>query len=161
MHSSDEENLPRAYKVSRNFLGMKQHPNKHHEGDRKRWRWEISAMERKRYEGVWAANKGLLLLEPYREPGSESTADDELRDGVCNVVVRDIWNRSRLPDHVLEEVWDLVDRSQIRRLDREEFVVGLWLIDQRLMGKKLPHKVSESVWNSARGTGVRIPSFSK
>jgi len=33
---------------------MKKHPNKHHEGDRKRWRDEITERERKRYEAVWA-----------------------------------------------------------------------------------------------------------
>ena len=71
--------------------------------------------------------------------------------------MRDIWSRSRLPDHVLEEVWELVDRSKVGALDREEFVVGMWLIDQRLKGRKLPVKVSGSVWNSVRGIyGVKV-----
>ena len=34
----------------------------------------------------------------------------------------------------------------VGRLTKEEFVVGLWLIDGRLKGKKLPVKVSDSVW---------------
>lgn len=130
----------------RNGYILKKHPNKHHEGDRKRWREEITEQERKRYEGVWAANKGLWM-----PPG-----DLELSTKVVNLVVRDIWSRSKLPDHVLGEVWDLVDREGLGRLGKEEFVVGMWLIDQRLKGRKLPVKVSESVWFSARRlTGVK------
>jgi len=54
-------------------------------------------------------------------------------------------------------VWELVDRSKVGALDREEFVVGMWLIDQRLKGRKLPVKVSGSVWNSVRGIyGIKV-----
>ena len=134
------------YNRKRNSYILNKHPNKHHEGDRKRWRVEITEQERKRYEGVWAANKGLWM-----PPG-----DLELATKVVNLVVRDIWSRSKLPDHVLGEVWDLVDREGLGRLGKEEFVVGMWLIDQRLKGRKLPVKVSESVWFSARRlTGVK------
>jgi hypothetical protein len=116
---------------------MKKHPNKHHEGDRKRWRDEITERERKRYEAVWASNKGLHLPSG---PSAESS--------VCNLVVRDIWSRSRLNNDVLEEVYALVDRTGQGSLGKEEFVVGLWLIDQRLKGRKLPIRVSDSVWHS-------------
>ena len=67
---------------------------------------------------------------------------------VCNLVARDIFSRSRLHVDVLEEVYELIDRSGSGKLEREEFVVGLWLIDQRLKGRKLPIKVSDSVWKS-------------
>lgn len=127
---------------------LNKHPNKHKEGDRKRWRDEIAERERKRYEGVWAANKGLLV--PSELPHADST--------VLNLVVRDIWRRSRLPNEVLAEVWDLVDNSRVGRLSKEEFVVGMWLIDQRLKGRKLPLKVSESVWFSVRRlSGLKAP----
>lgn len=133
------------YKKRRSHF-MKKHPNKHHEGDRKRWRDTVSERERKRYEGVWAANKNILL--PTSDPPS---------DTVCNVVVRDIWQRSRLPDEVLEEVWELVDTKSGGALAKEEFVVGMWLIDQRLKGRKLPVKVSQSVWESVRMlSGIKI-----
>jgi hypothetical protein len=132
-------------------MGMrKKHPNKHHEGTRKRWRDAITERERKRYEGVWAANKGLFIL-PSRDPNAEDPTND-----VLNLIVKDIWMRSRLAEHVLEEVWDLVDGRGIGRLCREEFVVGMWLIDQRLKGRKLPFKVSDSVWDSVRGVGVKV-----
>ncbi|KAH8801561.1 hypothetical protein F5884DRAFT_807117 [Xylogone sp. PMI_703] len=120
---------------------VKKHPNKHHEGDRKRWRDAITERERKRYEAVWASNKGLF---PSPELKPEVSAPS-----VCNLVVRDIYSRSRLNDDVLEEVYNLVDRHVNGRLQKEEFVVGLWLIDQRLKGRKLPPRVSESVWRSA------------
>ncbi|KAH8790178.1 hypothetical protein BGZ57DRAFT_877002 [Hyaloscypha finlandica] len=117
---------------------MKKHPHKHHEGDRKRWRDSITERERKRYEAVWASNKGLFM----------SGSDEGEEYTVCSLVVRDIFSRSRLHVDVLEEVYTLVDRSRNGRLEREEFVVGLWLIDQRLKGRKLPIKVSDSVWKS-------------
>lgn len=144
--SSDEEAMTphgKHYKSNRVF-GIRKHPNKHHEGDRKRWRDEVTERERKRYEGVWAANRGLHL---------HVSDGDVARNSVCNLVVRDIWRRSRLPDVVLEEVWALVDGGGEGRLGRAEFVVGMWLVDQRLKGRKLPVRVGESVWRSARGVG--------
>ncbi|KAB8296019.1 hypothetical protein EYC80_008830 [Monilinia laxa] len=143
---------------------VKTHPNKHHEGDRKRWRDVITEKERKRYEAVWASNKGLF---PYTVNGRGEMVDVEgAGDTVPGVVVKDLWDRSRLPGDVLEEVWGLVDRrgagagntnANVRagggRLDKEEFVVGLWLIDQRLKGRKLPGRVGKSVWGSAVGVG--------
>ncbi|GAD98950.1 conserved hypothetical protein [Paecilomyces variotii No. 5] len=140
---------------------IKKHPHKHHEGDRKRWRNEITEKERKRYEGVWAANKGLWvpdrsLLPPLRAQNSHATPPDPA-DMVVHVVVKDIWSRSRLPATFLEKVWDLVDRQGIGMLTRDEFVVGMWLIDQQLKGRKLPVKVSDSVWESVKHvSGIKL-----
>lgn len=125
---------------------VRKHPNKHHEGDRKRWRDAVTERERKRYEGVWAANRGLY--------------SEDAPDQVSNIVVRDIWMRSRLPGHELEVIWDLVDSTSAGRLGKEEFVVGLWLIDQRLKGRKLPTKVSPTVWASVTGVqGIKVKKF--
>ncbi|KAI9831338.1 MAG: hypothetical protein M1819_005112 [Sarea resinae] len=140
---------------------LKKAPNRHHEGTRKRWRDELTDRERKRYEGVFAANRGLYVTVTPPPPPSASrpttASSPDPNDYVSNLVVRDIWSRSRLPDHVLEEVWDLVDREGKGRLGREEFVVGLWLVDQRLRGRKLPPRVTESVWRSVRRlAGVRL-----
>ncbi|KAF1927694.1 uncharacterized protein M421DRAFT_421536 [Didymella exigua CBS 183.55] len=153
--SSDDEN---EFKGKGNrMLGLKvrKHPNKHHEGTRKRWRDQITERERKRYEGVWAANKGVLLPLPIKDRSGVVDDEDPSLD-VLNLVVREIWMRSRLPDHVLEEVWALVDGREVGRLTRVEFVVGLWLVDQRLKGRKLPTRVSDSVWTSARGLGIKV-----
>ena len=139
---------PEAKQSGKRFI--KKHPNKHHEGDRKRWRDQVTEIERKRYEGVWAANRGLLSSKVQGE-------SVDLANGVVNVVVRDIWSRSRLPYDVLEEVWDLVDASGTGVLSKGDFVVGMWLIDQRLKGRKLPAKVSDSVYSSARGmAGIKV-----
>jgi hypothetical protein len=136
--SKDELDEGERRRGRKNHL-MKKHPHKHHEGDRKRWRDSITERERKRYEAVWASNKGLFMSGPDGD-GDEYT--------VCNLVVRDIFSRSRLDVDELEEVYALADRSGNGRLEREEFVVGLWLVDQRLKGRKLPVKVSDSVWKS-------------
>ncbi|KAI0377068.1 hypothetical protein F5Y04DRAFT_264975 [Hypomontagnella monticulosa] len=187
----DEEERIRRKKL---VGGGKKHA--HHEGARRRWREEITPRERKRYEGVWASNRGLLLVSNSSPDGGSSlnvgstsgtatpipipiittnTAtngrdsrqngkdvhkerdnEPELSQVVVNVVVRDIWSRSRLPFDELAEVWDLVDRRGRGFLDRAEFVVGMWLVDQRLRGRKIPRKVTESVWGSASAGGVRV-----
>jgi len=133
---------------------LHKHPHKHHEGDRKRWRREVTEKDRKRYEGVWASNKG-LLIPPGRGSGGERRPPPS--DMVLNLVVREIWSRSRLPTPILEQVWDLVDTQGIGMLTKEEFVVGMWLIDQQLKGHKLPTNVPDSVWDSVRYvTGIRL-----
>ncbi|KAI1085854.1 hypothetical protein F5B20DRAFT_520055 [Whalleya microplaca] len=153
--SDDEDSRARSH--HRKPLGKLGGGNKHshHEGARKRWREEITARERKRYEGVWASNRGLWLeYNKHRGGGSSGGSSGEL---VANVVVRDIWARSRLPFDELAEVWDLVDNDRKGTLDRTEFVVGMWLIDQRLRGRKIPRKVTDSVWGSAKGVRVLGP----
>ncbi|KAF5540532.1 increased rDNA silencing IRS4 [Fusarium napiforme] len=130
--------------------GLKLHKGKHahHEGSRKKWREEVTPRERKRYEAVWASNRGLFLDMP-NAPLDAMNGDPS--EYVLNTVVREIWKRSRLPADELAEVWDLVDRKGRGVLGRAEFVVGMWLIDQRLRGRKIPTKVSDSVWGSANG----------
>lgn len=149
-------------------LPIHRHPHKHHEGDRKRWQSSVTEQERKRYEGVWAANKGLLIpIPPLPSPPSSLYYEDAMNkyppnapEMVLNLVVRDIWSRSRLAPLSLEHVWNLVDRQKTGLLDREEFVVGMWLIDQQLKGHKLPVKVPDSVWDSVRRiSGVKAPSL--
>jgi hypothetical protein len=162
--SSDEEESKMAHRKGKKHR-IKKHPNKHSEGTRKRWRDKVTERERKRYEGIWAANKGLYV---FFSAGESSKATDTqsnnyhtmIKEDVCSLVVRDIWSRSRLETDILEEVWDLVDDRGVGRLDRAQFVVGMWLIDQRLKGRKLPLKVSESVWASVKPLGgVKIPKY--
>ncbi|KAL9942061.1 Increased rDNA silencing protein [Verticillium nonalfalfae] len=136
------------------------HSNKkhfHHEGARRRWREEITPRERKRYEALWASNRG--LLHDKMPPGPRAAAAADL---VLNVVVREIWRRSRLPDDELGEVWDLVVGQSAGALPpgmlgKQEFVVGTWVVDQRLKGRKIPAKVGASVWDSAKGVRVWTP----
>lgn len=148
VHSSDEE-TPHAKRPSRI---IKKHPHKHAEGDRKRWRDVITERERKRYEGLWAANRGVLV--PPLVPDAHNC--------VHGLVVKDIWSRSQLSKEVLTEIWELVDRREDGVLERQEFVVGLWLVDQCLKGRKLPVQVSESVWGSVRVlTGIMVGNSGK
>lgn len=140
---------------------LHKHPHKHNEGDRKRWRREVTEKERKRYEGIWASNKGLLI--PTGVINERTLAwPPNVSEMVLNLVVREIWSRSRLPEAILEQVWDLVDHQHIGLLLREEFVVGMWLIDQNLKGHKLPVKVPDSVWDSVRHVaGIKVPLAEK
>lgn len=163
--------------------GSKRHA--YQEGMRRRWRDEITIAERKRYEGLWASNKGLLMdylpsltsgprftevdrherklavlsthlaSSGYIQEGVRNPSTDSPGDFVLNIIVRDLWRRSRLPDDELAEVWDLVDQTGRGMLTRHEFVIGLWVIDQRLKGRKIPTRIQESVWDSARGVIIR------
>jgi hypothetical protein len=152
-HQPEEEDEENAIvKRGRRHL-IRKHQHKHHEGDRKRWRDRVTDKERKRYEGVWAANRGLFTFWDFSTTAFENPSKAPVEmDAILNIVVREIWERSRLPKHELEEVWDLVAREDANTLRRDEFVVGLWLLDQRLKGRKLPPRVSPSVWASVRHT---------
>ena len=91
-----------------------------------------------------------------------SDEDPEAKDDVVNIVVRDIWLRSRLSPELLEQVYDLVDRRQRGRLSRDEFVVGTWLIDHCLRGRRLPtrRELTDDVFESGgpmARLGVKVP----
>ncbi|TWU73326.1 Increased rDNA silencing protein [Metarhizium rileyi] len=152
-HSDDD---PERIKIAhRHKLSSNKHA--HHEGSRKRWRDQITQRERKRYEAVWASNRGFLVTDDKSVQSAQSGLQGVASECVANVVVREIWKRCRLPEDELVEVWDLVDRSRVGMLTRQEFIVGMWLIDQRLRGRKLPARVSDSVWNSANGVRISKP----
>jgi hypothetical protein len=156
--TSTEPEDPDHYKPHKHKLSRGKHA--HHEGSRKRWRDQVTPRERKRYEALWASNRGALLPPTVSSSSASITSGVRHRDTtdlVANVVVRELWRRSRLPEDELAEVWDLVDREKKGWLGRQEFVVGMWLIDQRLKGRKIPRKVSDSVWGSANGVRVMKP----
>lgn len=121
----------------------------------------MTLRERKRYEAVWASNRGRLLTEDSPSGSVASGIGRENSECVVNVVVRELWKRSRLPEDELIEVWDLVDRDNRGILTRQEFVVGMWLLDQRLRGRKIPIRVSDSVWSSANGVRVKGPKVKR
>ncbi|PHH64709.1 hypothetical protein CDD82_1746 [Ophiocordyceps australis] len=168
--ASDKEESRKSKRAHRHKL----HANHaHHEGSRRRWRDEMTERERKRYEAVWASNRGSLVSRGNKHHGDGLDQDDdddaavamvlgpgrERSQCVVNVVVRELWKRSRLPDDELAEVWDLVDRDKRGMLTRQDFVVGMWLIDQRLRGRKLPLRVSESVWASSNGVTAKKQKY--
>ncbi|PKS13269.1 hypothetical protein jhhlp_000040 [Lomentospora prolificans] len=146
----DDSEAEREKRYKRSRLRPKKHA--HHEGARKRWRDYITEAQRRRYEAVWASNRGSLMDLHVDAHGNRIIeSEEEGKEFVVNVVVREIWRRSRLPSDELEEVWALVDREGKGVLGRREFVVGTWLVDQRLKGRKIPARVGDSVWDSASG----------
>ncbi|CAN3371519.1 hypothetical protein DIURU_003875 [Diutina rugosa] len=112
------------------------------------------------YEG----NRPVISGETEADPSlvaalGASSEVDEVRDihGLDHVdidqlmvaaVVKRIWKRSRLPDQTLEQIWSKVDFRHDGTLTKSEFLVGMWLIDQCLYGRKLPKKVDDRVWES-------------
>lgn len=114
-------------------------PWKHHKNST-----SVSDNERQLYQTVWEENKN-----SYIPVSSE--------DRVSGLVVRELWKRSHLSDEVLAKIWELLidhrnkdDQSSqsITSLSESEFIVGMWMIDQSLYGRKLPKVIGPEVWDS-------------
>lgn len=160
----------------------------------------VTEGERKRYEGLWASNKGQYIKnvatklqginydvndeieirekEIEQDPSlkaakisSMSTHDfssvDEFKQFhnlnsadtdnlILGLIVKRIWSRSKLPNETLELIWNLVDFRKDGTLNKHEFLVGMWLVDQCLYGRKLPKKVDDSVWSSLESIGLNV-----
>ncbi|CCK68633.1 Tax4p KNAG_0B01910 [Huiozyma naganishii CBS 8797] len=121
----------------------------------------IDEQDRKRYEGVWVSNRfSYLNLLPWWPSSSKddetgiSTENAEYvlnlpQDGlILNLVVKDLWDRSNLPKDILMQIYKLIDTRKDGTLDRKSFIVGMWLVDQCLYGRKLPEVVPDIVWDS-------------
>lgn len=167
----------------------------------------ISENDRKRYEGVWASNRGLYLKYVVKRlngvdygttdnkeqiivdeedsmraarlsakqqantvlgaNGGYLSADfhninyAEISQLIHGSVVQRIWKRSGLSSETLREIWDLVDYRKDGTLNKPEFLVGMWLVDQCLYGRKLTKKVPESVWESLEGIGLNVKKNKK
>lgn len=152
-------------------------PYHHHSSSRKKFNedkpWKshkdldfLTERERKRYEAMWVSNRFryLNLLSWWPSETSTGADNDEDEDSVSktnipvelpeeglilNLVVQQIWCRSNLPNNLLADIYDRVDTRQDGTLDRRSFVVGMWLVDQCLYGRKLPNMVDQKVWESA------------
>lgn len=88
------------------------------------------------------------------KPQSPSACD--LSELMLGIVVKRLWTRSRLPTGTLETIWSLVDFRKDGTLDKPGFLVGMWLVDQCLYGRKLPKKVEDIVWEKLGGIGVNV-----
>ncbi|EDO14680.1 hypothetical protein Kpol_282p7 [Vanderwaltozyma polyspora DSM 70294] len=120
----------------------------------------ITENERKRYESMWVSNRYLYLdLLPWwsnifrNTEGPDMDGDvsipDLPEDGlILNLVAKDIWERSLLSNDLLNKIYELVDTRKDGTLDRKSFIVGMWLVDQCLYGRKLPKYIDQTVWES-------------
>lgn len=93
-------------------------------------------------------------LESSHDASGNSIASTT--EAVHGYVVRIIWRRSRLSDSTLAVIWDLVDRNYDGTLNRESFLVGMWLVDQCLYGRKLPSQIDPRVWSSVGRLNVKV-----
>lgn len=92
----------------------------------------------------------------------ESEVEDPLEivarraNDVHGYSVSRLWRRSRLPEDTLAQIWDLVDNNKDGTLDHSGFVIGMWLCDQCLYGRKLPPKIAPELWQSAGKLNLKI-----
>lgn len=131
----------------------------------------IGPSEKKRYDGVFVTNKGAYMGRDSRiGTGAYAAFICALApppERIHGIVVREIWKRSKLNQDTLARIWGLVITDRLYRwcqmyeedpppaenfddgtLTREEFIVGMWTIDQCLYGRKLPKVISREVWKS-------------
>ncbi|GMM37145.1 Irs4 protein [Saccharomycopsis crataegensis] len=146
----------------------------------------VTEAEKKRYEGVWVANRGLymnLMRKPINDTSTikDMSVQDQneaviLNSNLINAiqapshtqelnhpsqlvhgyVVRSLWRRSNLSYDILSQIWSLVDLRKDGTLNRDEFLVGMWLVDQCLYGRKLPKALDDSVWSSVQRLVVQV-----
>ncbi|SCV00183.1 LANO_0F05622g1_1 [Lachancea nothofagi CBS 11611] len=119
----------------------------------------VTQAERKRYEGMWVTNRNCYLeLLPWWEEDhvrEEYVPDEGL---ILNLVVLAIWSRSNLPQDKLATIYDMVDTRCDGTLERKSFIVGMWLVDQSLYGRKLPSKIQPRVWESVDRFIINVPN---
>ncbi|CAG8521608.1 2467_t:CDS:2 [Paraglomus brasilianum] len=89
---------------------------------------------RERYEIVFAANMD--------EDGYIDTNETLLDIGD---VVKEIYMRSRLDKKTLSKIWSLCDSDEDGRLSQHEFCVGMFLIDGRLQGNRVPDTLPDEL----------------
>ncbi|KAI9199515.1 uncharacterized protein BJ171DRAFT_518594 [Polychytrium aggregatum] len=64
--------------------------------------------------------------------------------------VRTIWLRSMLDNKTLGLIWNLADMDSDGMLSKSEFVVGMYLIDERLSGNAVPETLSAAIVSQSR-----------
>ncbi|AAS53474.1 AFR103Wp [Eremothecium gossypii ATCC 10895] len=123
----------------------------------------VTERERKRYEGMWVSNRDTYLdLLPWWNNGNYDETREVPEDGLMlNLVVTDIWSRSNLPQDTLAQIYDMVDTRRDGTLDRNSFVVGMWLVDQSLYGRKLPRELDRRVWDSVDKYVINVNGSNK
>lgn len=121
----------------------------------------ISQQERKRYEAIWMSNRFRYLNTLQWWPSMDN-AILLPKDGlILGLIVKDIWQRSNLSDTLLGNIFDLVDTRCDGSLDRKSFIVGMWLVDQCLYGRKLPTVIHDDIWESVDKYVVNISMNNK
>lgn len=123
----------------------------------------VSEKERKRYEGIWVTNRNSYLeLLPWWDENDLLDDEDHTifpQDGlILNQVVLDLWSRSNLPPQLLAQIYDKVDTRRDCTLNRQSFLIGMWLVDQCLYGRKLPKEIDQRVWDSVEKFSINIPN---
>ncbi|KAF9208268.1 hypothetical protein BGZ49_009320 [Haplosporangium sp. Z 27] len=68
-------------------------------------------------------------------------------DYIEGAKVHAIYVRSRLDSKTLAQIWDMVDVDNSGRLNRAQFCMGLYLIDERLASGLIPLEVSDELWS--------------
>ncbi|KAJ2556885.1 hypothetical protein EV175_001699 [Coemansia sp. RSA 1933] len=104
--------------------------------------WDVTPDERKRYDQYFRSL-------------------DQNRAGyLSGDVPVNFFLKSRLPDYLLSNVWELADINHCGKLSKDEFAVAMHLINSKLAGKEIPDKLPPTlVPPSMRKTGIASNSM--
>ncbi|SMN19289.1 similar to Saccharomyces cerevisiae YJL083W TAX4 EH domain-containing protein involved in regulating phosphatidylinositol 4,5-bisphosphate levels and autophagy [Maudiozyma saulgeensis] len=117
----------------------------------------INLDERRRYEAMWMSNRFRYLTTLHWWPPTDNSDILLPKDGlILSLIVQKIWQRSNLSNPLLANIFDLVDCRRDGTLDRRSFIVGMWLVDQCLYGRKLPRTIPQEVWDSVDRFAVNV-----
>lgn len=112
---------------------------------------QITPDERKRYEGIFAANKGVYidlddrLTDNYEEHAKNITDIDNLdefvntysnpKDRIHGIIVHEIWNRSKLDNETLKKIWELSLDDRKRKWLKELFDGKILINDDSIINE--------------------------
>ncbi|KAI5693118.1 hypothetical protein M8J75_009008 [Diaphorina citri] len=99
--------------------------------------WVVSAEDQARYEAMFV----------------KADAD---QDGFVNgPEIKHVFLSCNLAQSVLANIWSLADMNQVGKLNKEQFCLAMWLVQQALKGHDLPSSLTpEMVPPSMRGPGA-------
>jgi len=96
-------------------------------------------------------SNGDIIPAGIREKATEIFNSLDLVDGkLCGSEVKKLLLRSNLSQESLGKIWELTDRDKDGSLNREEFVIATWLVDQKLSGHDIPDVLPPELIKSRR-----------
>ncbi|KAG0048248.1 Increased rDNA silencing protein [Gryganskiella cystojenkinii] len=98
-------------------------------------------------KGSCTQGSRVAMMLPTQELDMQPCEDVGIKKS-ARAKVHAIYVRSRLDSKTLAQIWDLVDVDNAGRLNRAQFCMGLYLIDERLSSGLIPLEVSDELWIS-------------
>lgn len=67
---------------------------------------------------------------------------------------RGVFVQSQLPQNILAHVWNLCDQNQLGKLNRDQFILAMHFIAQKVKGVEVPTQLPQEVLAKSRDSGI-------